>query len=331
MCIRDSLGTIASGTWNGTAIAVANGGTGSTTAAGARTNLGATTVGGNLFTLTNPSAVTFMRINADNTVTALDAASFRTAIGAGTSSTTGTVTSVSGSGGTTGLTLTGGAITTTGTLTLGGTLAVANGGTGATTTQGAINALSQLTTEGDILFRNATDSTRLARGTNGQCLTSNATTVVWSDCNASGSGNYIQNTTANQNSSNFNMQSAATTSVTAKFRAIAAQTADIIQIRDSADATTVFSVAANGNVTSGTINTATISGGTLTASAVNGVTTANIILNTGSYADPAWITSLAKSKVGLANVENTALSTCCLLYTSPSPRDRTRSRMPSSA
>ncbi|MBI3632263.1 MAG: hypothetical protein HY225_02345 [Candidatus Vogelbacteria bacterium] len=44
---------------------------------------------------------------------------------------TGTVTSVSGSGGTTGLTLTGGAITTSGTLTLGGTLAQANGGTGA--------------------------------------------------------------------------------------------------------------------------------------------------------------------------------------------------------
>jgi hypothetical protein len=43
---------------------------------------------------------------------------------------TGSVTSVSGSGGTTGLTLSGGPITTTGTLTLGGTLAVANGGTG---------------------------------------------------------------------------------------------------------------------------------------------------------------------------------------------------------
>lgn len=42
----------------------------------------------------------------------------------------GTVTSVSGSGGTTGLTLTGGPITGIGTLTLGGTLAVNNGGTG---------------------------------------------------------------------------------------------------------------------------------------------------------------------------------------------------------
>ncbi len=46
---------------------------------------------------------------------------------------TGTVTSVSGSGGTTGLTLTGGPITTSGTLTLGGTLGLANGGTATTT------------------------------------------------------------------------------------------------------------------------------------------------------------------------------------------------------
>jgi hypothetical protein len=49
----------------------------------------------------------------------------------------GTVTSVSGSGGITGLTLTGGPITSSGTLTLGGTLAVANGGTGVTTSSGA--------------------------------------------------------------------------------------------------------------------------------------------------------------------------------------------------
>ena len=53
----------------------------------------------------------------------------------------GTVTSVDGSGGTTGLTLTGGPITSSGTLTLGGTLAVANGGTGSTTAAGARTAL----------------------------------------------------------------------------------------------------------------------------------------------------------------------------------------------
>lgn len=47
----------------------------------ARTNLGGTTVGGNLFTLTNPSAVAFVRINADNTVTARSAANFRADLG----------------------------------------------------------------------------------------------------------------------------------------------------------------------------------------------------------------------------------------------------------
>lgn len=45
----------------------------------------------------------------------------------------GTVTSVAASGGATGLTFTGSPITTSGTLTLGGTLAVASGGTGTTT------------------------------------------------------------------------------------------------------------------------------------------------------------------------------------------------------
>ena len=53
------------------------------------------------------------------------------------SSGTGTVTSVALSGGTTGLTVSGSPITTTGTITLAGTLAVANGGTGATTASGA--------------------------------------------------------------------------------------------------------------------------------------------------------------------------------------------------
>jgi hypothetical protein len=41
----------------------------------------------------------------------------------------------------------------------------------------------------------------------------------------------------------------------------------------------------------------------------NAATVTNGVYITGSYSDPAWITSLAKSKVGLGNVENTALST----------------------
>jgi hypothetical protein len=119
-----TVGTIATGVWNGTAIAVANGGTGASTAANAITNLGATTVGGNLFTLTNPSAIRFIRINDNNTISTLSDSDFRTAIGAGTSSTTGTVTSVGGTGTVSGLSLSG-TVTSTGNLTLGGTLTVA--------------------------------------------------------------------------------------------------------------------------------------------------------------------------------------------------------------
>lgn len=50
---------------------------------------------------------------------------------------TGTVTSVNVSGGTTGLTYSGGPITGSGTITMAGTLAVANGGTGVTTSTGS--------------------------------------------------------------------------------------------------------------------------------------------------------------------------------------------------
>jgi len=53
----------------------------------------------------------------------------------------GTVTSVSVSGGFTGLTVTGSPITTSGTITIAGTLAIANGGTGATTDSTARAAL----------------------------------------------------------------------------------------------------------------------------------------------------------------------------------------------
>ncbi len=61
-----------------------NGGATGLVAATGRTSLGANAIGSNIFTSPNPSAITFLRANADNSVSWLDAATFRTAIGAGT-------------------------------------------------------------------------------------------------------------------------------------------------------------------------------------------------------------------------------------------------------
>jgi len=69
-----------------------DGGSTGLVAATGRTSLGGTTIGQSMFTLTNPSAITFPRFNADNTVEARSAANFRSDIGAGT------VTSVTASG-----------------------------------------------------------------------------------------------------------------------------------------------------------------------------------------------------------------------------------------
>jgi len=129
----------------GGTLAITNGGTGATTAAGALTNLGAATLSSPTFTGT-PTAPTATPLTGGNQIATnayVDAAVSAAVIAGGGSG--GTVTSVAGSGGTTGLTLGGGPITTSGTLTLGGTLAIANGGTGATSAAGALTSLGAAT------------------------------------------------------------------------------------------------------------------------------------------------------------------------------------------
>lgn len=80
------------------------------------------------------------------------------------SNVTGTVTSVSINPQSTGLTFTGGPITTSGTFLVGGTLAIANGGTGAGTQDGALNALLPSQS-----------------GQAGKYLTTNGTNTAWGD------------------------------------------------------------------------------------------------------------------------------------------------------
>lgn len=219
-----TLGTISTGVWQGTAIADTyissstnwntafsqtrqwDGGATGLVAATGRTSLGATTVGGNFFTLSNPSAITFPRINADNSVSTLDAATFRTAIGA-SAVTPAALTKTDD----TNVTLTLGGTPTTAllqatSLTLGwtGTLATSRGGTGtssATTINGtsitygttntitaAAGTLTGTTLNSTVVTSSLTSVGTIATGVwNGTALTSTylpATTVYTGQANS---------------------------------------------------------------------------------------------------------------------------------------------------
>ena len=87
----------------------------------------------------------------------------------------GTVTSVNISGGSTGLTASGGPITSTGTITLGGTLAIAAGGTGQADKTSAFDALAPTTTKGDLIVNTGSDNVRLPVGTDTQVLIADST------------------------------------------------------------------------------------------------------------------------------------------------------------
>jgi hypothetical protein len=106
-------GEVTVGVWKGTEIGLPYGGTGASSASQARGNILPSYAG-----------------NAGKVLAVNTGATDVEYISAGG---TGTVTSVDVSGGTTGLTTSGGPITAAGTITLGGTLAVASGGTGTAT------------------------------------------------------------------------------------------------------------------------------------------------------------------------------------------------------
>ncbi len=86
----------------------------------------------------------------------------------------GTVTSVDVSGGTTGLTTSGGPVTAAGTITLGGTLITPNGGTGLSTY-----------TAGDTLYYTSGDAlSKLSIGSSTYIMTSTGTAPTWTDPNS---------------------------------------------------------------------------------------------------------------------------------------------------
>ncbi|MGB4800464.1 MAG: peptidase G2 autoproteolytic cleavage domain-containing protein [Candidatus Saccharimonadales bacterium] len=205
-----------------TALSVANGGTGATTAAGARTNLGAAASGA----------------NSD-------------------------ITSLSG-------------LTTA--------LSVGQGGTGAATAQGAINNLSGLTTNGDILYHNGTNTTRLARGTNGQCLSSTATSIQWASCGLGAEADTLATVTAR----------GATTTVASSFQGgatIRGVTVDSATVTDDIISVAITSTA--GSRFTGTITNADLTANrtwTLPDASGTFITTGNLasITGTGTITSGVW-------------------------------------------
>lgn len=117
-----------------------------------------TTVGQAFIGLTNPSAITFPRINANNSVSALSASDFRTAIGAGTSSTTGTVTSVGAGNGMNFTTITG-----SGSVTLGTPSSITSSSTNSVSTTSHTHAITSLPSATTATTQTAGDnSTKIA-------------------------------------------------------------------------------------------------------------------------------------------------------------------------
>jgi len=136
-------------------LAVANGGTGQTSYTDGELLIGNST--GNTLTKATLTADTGISItNGTGSITIA-------------ATNNGTVTSVDASGGTTGLSFSGGPITTSGTLTLAGTLITSNGGTGLTSY-----------TAGDLLYyATGTALSALGLGTQGQVLKAGASAPEW--------------------------------------------------------------------------------------------------------------------------------------------------------
>jgi hypothetical protein len=186
-----STGTLAL-TYSGTALPIANGGTGATTQGSAITALTGT-----------QSSGTYLRSDGTNAaLSAIQAADVPTL----NQNTTGNAGSVTDGVYTTGsyadptwiTSLAGSKITgniSGSAANVTGVVAITNGGTGQTTAVAAFDALSPATTKGDLIVSDGTDNVRQAVGTNNFVLTADSTTATGVKWAAAAGGLTISNDT----------------------------------------------------------------------------------------------------------------------------------------
>lgn len=153
----------------------------------ARTNLGATTLGSNLFTVTNPSAVSFLRVNADNSVSMRSVSQMIADLGAQVALVSGTNIKTFA-----GATLLGSGDAGIVPLAYGGTGSnlSATGGTSNFLRQGSVGAAITVGTIGtadivstvahSVFIGSSGTAAELSPGTNGQVLTIVSGTPSWS-------------------------------------------------------------------------------------------------------------------------------------------------------
>jgi len=197
-------------------VAIGNGGTGATTAGAALTNLGAYPASNpsgytsNAGTVTNVSASGGANISvATGSTTPVISQNAASSVSNGYMTSTyaakldgitagASVSSVSINGGTTGLTTSGGPITTSGTITLGGTLAVANGGTGLTSVGTQYQVLTSTGTSAtwaSVDLNNSTSGTLpVSKGGTGQATTQAAINAL---TGATTNGQYLRGNGSN--------------------------------------------------------------------------------------------------------------------------------------
>jgi fibronectin-binding autotransporter adhesin len=216
-----------------------------------------------------------------------------------------------------------GALSVSATVALGsevsGQLPIANGGTGAATQQAAINNLSGLTTTGDLLYYNGTNSTRLPRGTDGQCLTSNATTILWGACGGGGDSISVNGSAATD--ANFINTTATGTTAGITWSLNTTPSPDEISLTVSNASDTVAGVVTTGTQTFGGAKTfsslitgsagITTTGGavSLTGNAASSLTTSSGALTLTSATAATWSTTSGSLTLNAGGANNLILQT----------------------